>query len=82
MTGDIGKKMYVIKRDGRQEEVSFDKVLHRIQKLAVGKTTKLKLWRVRVVFVKTLHLFGVGTNGGVTWCCKLNQTLLTKPLRN
>jgi ribonucleoside-diphosphate reductase alpha chain len=28
--------MYVIKRDGRQEEVSFDKVLHRIQKLAVG----------------------------------------------
>jgi ribonucleoside-diphosphate reductase alpha chain len=36
MTGDIGKKMYVIKRDGRQEEVSFDKVLHRIQKLAVG----------------------------------------------
>jgi ribonucleoside-diphosphate reductase alpha chain len=36
MTGDIGKKMYVVKRDGRQEEVSFDKVLHRIQKLAVG----------------------------------------------
>lgn len=36
MTGDTGKKMYVIKRDGRQEEVSFDKVLHRIQKLAVG----------------------------------------------
>ena len=36
MTGLIGKKMYVIKRDGRQEEVSFDKVLHRIQKLAVG----------------------------------------------
>jgi ribonucleoside-diphosphate reductase alpha subunit len=36
MTGDIGKKMYVIKRDGRHEEVSFDKVLHRIQKLAVG----------------------------------------------
>jgi ribonucleoside-diphosphate reductase alpha chain len=36
MTGDIGKKMYVIKRDGRQEDVSFDKVLHRIQKLAVG----------------------------------------------
>jgi len=36
MTGDIGKKMYVIKRDGRQEEVSFDKVLHRIQKLAAG----------------------------------------------
>ena len=36
MTGDIGKKMYVIKRDGRHEEVSFDKVLHRIQKLSVG----------------------------------------------
>jgi len=36
MTGDIGKKMYVIKRDGRHEEVSFDKVLHRIQTLAVG----------------------------------------------
>ena len=30
----IGKKMYVTKRDGRREEVSFDKVLHRIQKLA------------------------------------------------
>lgn len=36
MTGDIGKKMYVTKRDGRREEVSFDKVLHRIQTLAVG----------------------------------------------
>ena len=36
MTGDIGKKMYVVKRDGRKEEVSFDKVLHRIQKLAGG----------------------------------------------
>ena len=36
MTGDIGKKMYVTKRDGRREEVSFDKVLHRIQILAVG----------------------------------------------
>uniref|UniRef100_A0A6C0CJB3 ribonucleoside-diphosphate reductase n=1 Tax=viral metagenome TaxID=1070528 RepID=A0A6C0CJB3_9ZZZZ len=36
MTGDIGKKMYVTKRDGRHEEVSFDKVLHRIQTLAVG----------------------------------------------
>lgn len=28
--------MYVIKRDGRTEEVSFDKVLTRIKKLAVG----------------------------------------------
>ena len=36
MTGDIGKKMYVTKRDGRREEVSFDKVLHRIQTLSVG----------------------------------------------
>ena len=36
MTGDTGKKMYVVKRDGRKEEVSFDKVLHRIQKLAGG----------------------------------------------
>lgn len=36
MTGVIGKKMFVTKRDGRTEEVSFDKVLHRIQKLAVG----------------------------------------------
>ena len=36
MTGDIGKKMYVTKRNGRREEVSFDKVLHRIQTLAVG----------------------------------------------
>jgi ribonucleoside-diphosphate reductase alpha chain len=36
MTGDIGKKMFVTKRDGRREEVSFDKVLHRIQTLAVG----------------------------------------------
>jgi len=36
MTSDIGKKMYVTKRDGRREEVSFDKVLHRIQTLAVG----------------------------------------------
>ena len=36
MMGDIGKKMYVTKRDGRREEVSFDKVLHRIQTLAVG----------------------------------------------
>ena len=36
MTGDIGKKMFVTKRDGRTEEVSFDKVLHRVQTLAVG----------------------------------------------
>ena len=36
MTAIIGKEMYVVKRDGRKEEVSFDKVLHRIQKLAVG----------------------------------------------
>ena len=28
--------MYVTKRDGRREEVSFDKVLHRIQTLSVG----------------------------------------------
>lgn len=34
----MDSKMYVVKRDGKKEEVSFDKVLRRIQKMSYGLT--------------------------------------------